>query len=210
MRGRLATELNLNAGQRGALFEASDYRNPYKRRDFGSAEVAETLDMIEMRILRHWPFPAFVLDSAWSFLRMNGPAEKMFGPFRDADTGQINFFTLILSDTFRERIVNFEEVLPTFYFRLQAASAHSPAIRTAFETARATGMFAGISQSMTGTDDIPIYVPVILDIGGAQLKLTSVLGQLVSVHDSLVEGFEIELMVPVDEASETCLLEVLR
>ncbi|MDH5799142.1 MAG: helix-turn-helix transcriptional regulator [Paracoccaceae bacterium] len=209
MLGRLATELNLNAGQRAALFDASDYRNPYKRRAFDSDEVTEALDMIEHRILRHWPFPAFALDSEWTFLRMNAPAKKMFAPFRDPESGKVNFFSLILSDAFRSLIVNFDEVLPTFYFRLQAAAAHSPAIRTALEEARSRGLFKGISTKITGQEEIPIYVPVVLDMGEVQLKITSLLGQLVSVHDSLVEGFEIELMLPVDEASETCLLAAL-
>lgn len=51
MLGRLVTDLNLSAGQRAALFAASNLRNPYKRRDFSSTEVAETLDMIEHRLL---------------------------------------------------------------------------------------------------------------------------------------------------------------
>ena len=74
---RLATELNLNAGQRAALFEASGMKNPFKKRSFSSEEVRAALDMIERHVLSNWPFPAFVLDEDWNLLRTNPAAEAM-------------------------------------------------------------------------------------------------------------------------------------
>jgi transcriptional regulator with XRE-family HTH domain len=207
MLGRLVTDLNLSAGQRAALFAASGLRNPYKRRDFSSAEVAETLDMIEHRLLAHWPFPAFVLDADWTILRLNRAAEAMFGGFRTAENGELNVFSIFLSDQFRDLVENWEEASTSLYFRLQTAAMHSTRIRAGFDAARARGMFDHIGQTITTAHDIPIYVPVVFKHpNGPRLKITSFLGQLVSVHDALVEGFEIELMVPADEETEGCML----
>lgn len=206
MLGRLVTGLDLNAAQRASLFEVSGFRNPYKRRDFGSVEVAETLDMIEHRLLAHWPFPGFVLDADWTILRMNKPAAAMVSPFQDQLSGETNMFSIFLSEQFRGQVENWEEASTTLYFRMQTAASHSTFIRGKFNEARENGVFDHISKAITSAMDIPIYVPVVLKHpSGARLKLTSLLGQLVSVHDALVEGFEIELMIPVDEETEACL-----
>lgn len=203
MIGRMATELSLSAAQRAALFDASGHPNPYRRRDFTSHEVIETLDMIEHRILKHWPFPAFVMDADWNVLRMNNPAKLMLAPTGNAP----NMLEFFLSPEFAERIENWEEASTAFYFRMQSAATRNDTIRYAFEAARNRGMFDHISSTLSEQTDIPIFIPAIIRMpAGQRVKLTSVLGNLVSVHDALVEGFDIEFMVPVDEASERCML----
>lgn len=209
MIGRLATELNLNAGQRASLFDASGFRNPYKRRTFTSTEVTEVLDMIEVRMLSHWPFPAWVMDAEWTVFRMNKPATAMFAPFMDPKTEQLNIFSLFLSKNFQAMIENWEEASLSLYFRLQSASTHSAMLRQSFEDARQQGMFDHIIKEMTQANDIPIYIPTVLKLpDGSRLRLTSMLGQLVSIHDALVEGFEIELMIPIDAESEVSLKKI--
>lgn len=203
MIGRMATELNLNAAQRAALFDASGHPNPYRRRDFTSHEVIETLDMIENRVLKHWPFPSFVMDADWNVLRMNSPAKLMLAPTGNAP----NMLEFFLSPEFAERIENWEEASSAFYFRMQSAAIRNDTVRYAFEAARKRGMFDHIATTITEPDDIPIFIPAIIRLPtGARVKLTSILGSLVSVHDALVEGFDIEFMVPVDEESERCML----
>ena len=207
MIARLVGELDLSAAQRAALFEASGYRNPYKRRSFDSAEVIEALDLIENRLLAHWPFPAFVMDRDWSILRINQAGAVMFGAFASGDNRAINLLDVFLSPQFRTFVDNWDAASATLYFRLQAAAAHSEVVAKKLTDARAAGLFDHISDAILSADDIPIFVPITLNRpDGTKLNLTSMMGQLVSVHDALVEGFEIELMVPVDAATETCLL----
>ena len=80
---RLCTELNLSTAQRGALFEASELRNPYPARSADDAEIGRALDLIEHRVLRNWPFPAFALDRDWTVLRANTGARAMLAGFGD-------------------------------------------------------------------------------------------------------------------------------
>jgi len=208
MLGRLVTDLGVNAAQRANLFAASGFHNPYKKRTLSSAEVSQTLDMIEKRLLAHWPFPAFVLDTDWNVLRANSQAQAMFAPFGALADGSLNVFTLFLSAAFRQIVDNWQEASTSLYFRLQAAAMHSDQIKNSFEDACATGLFDHISQSITSATDMPVFVPVVLNQpDGSKLRATSLLGHLVSVHDALVEGFEIELMLPVDEESEKCMFK---
>lgn len=206
MIGRLTTELNLNAGQRASLFDASGFRNPYKRRTFTSKEVSDVLNMIDTRVLAHWPFPAWVMDAEWTIYRMNKSASTMFEPFMDPKTEQLNIFELFLSTDFQALVENWEEASMSLYFRLLSASTHSAMLRDSFEAARNQGMFDHIITEMTQASDIPVYIPTVLKLpDGARLRLTSMLGQLVSTHDALVEGFEIELMIPIDDETEATL-----
>lgn len=199
MIGRMATELNLSTSQRAALFGASGHPNPYRRRSFSSTEVIETLDMLEKRVLRHWPFPAFVMDEDWNLLRMNRPAQMMFGIMGN----NTNLLALFVSQEFSSMIENWEEASTAFYFRMQKAAAHNETVRIEFEAARKRGMFEHITKTLTNPEEIPIYVPVILRLPtGQRLKITSIIGNLVSVQDALVEGFDIELMLPMDDMSE--------
>jgi transcriptional regulator with XRE-family HTH domain len=206
MIGRLVTDLNLSAGQRASLFDASGYRNPYKRRSFSSQEVTEALDMIEFRVLKNWPFPAFVMDADWTVLRMNNAAKGLLAAYADPVTGRINMFSVFLSDMFRQQVDNWADVSSTVYYRLQSAASHSDVLHAELARARENKIFDEIAKSITDTDEIPIFVPITMRLpNGARLKLTSLLGQLVSIHDALVEGFEVELMVPADAESEALL-----
>jgi transcriptional regulator with XRE-family HTH domain len=54
---RLAVGLTLSLPQRAALFDAAGYQNPYMKRQFGPEAHKSVLDMLERRVLAHWPYP---------------------------------------------------------------------------------------------------------------------------------------------------------
>jgi len=212
MVGRMATELALNAGQRAALFEASGLTNPYKRRDFSSSEVAEALDLLDRQLLAVWPYPGFVLDADWTILRRNAPAARMVAALAGGAEGEApdNMFSLFLSDGFQSRISNWQDASAAFYFRMMEAALRRPALQPAFDEARARGLFSSLGGRLLEGDEIPIFVPIEMTLpGGATLRASSLLGRLASIHDALVEGFEVELMVPMDDASAALMRQML-
>lgn len=207
MIGRLTTELGLSAGQRAALFDASGFTNPYPRRDFSDAEIVQTLDMLEARVLAHWPFPAFVLSADWTILRLNAAAKAMFAPFLPPDNTAPNMLMMLISPEFLTLISNWEEASTALYFRLVAHADRSPEIARRLEELRTSGLFDHIPARMGTSDAAPIFVPIELSMpGGLNLRVTSVLGNLASIHDALVEGFDIEFVMPIDAASEAAML----
>ncbi len=200
---RLATDLNLNAGQRAALFEASGMKNPYKTRSFSSLEVSAALDMIETHVLSNWHFPAFVLDEEWNLLRTNAPAETMLAALTDGT--ERNLFRLFLSERFRALVGNWELASAAVYFRLQAGAARSSFLRGVLRDVREQGVFDDMWARL-GEEEIPIFVPIEWVLpNGVRLRTSSLLGKLATVHDALVEGFEIELMVPMDAETDAVL-----
>ncbi|MGH1332179.1 MAG: helix-turn-helix domain-containing protein [Paracoccaceae bacterium] len=204
---RIATELSLSMAQRAALFTASGFHSPFAQHAPNSDEVAQALDLIEARVLTHWPFPGFVLDKSWNILRLNKPAQNMFGPFAPPSNEPLNLLALFLSDPFRALIENWPQASTAFYFRLLEAQDHSPKVAQAFAQARKDGHFDHIAAELTDPVDQPIFVPIKVNFPGAAqpLQITSLIGRLANVHDAVVEGIEVELMVPLDPYGEGAL-----
>lgn len=199
MLGRIVSGLPLTAAQRASLFHASGFRNPYPTRTLDGAELQATLDLMESQVLGHWPFPAFVVDRDWNFLRSNRPADRMIASFG----GVRNMYALLLSPDFRAVVSNWEQASGSFYTRIQEVARRSPTVRAALEAAVAEGRFDHVAGVLGGTEEVPVYVPIEVRLpDGARMRFTSLHGRWVSVHDALAEQFEVELLVPLDAASE--------
>lgn len=199
MLGRIVSALQLTAAQRASLFDASGFRSPYPTRALGDAELQATLDLMARQVLRHWPFPAFVVDRDWDILRTNAPADRMIAAFG----GVRNMYTLFLSPAFRAVVTNWEQASASFYTRLQEVASRSPAVRAALDDAIASGRFDHVARVLAGPDVVPVHIPIEVELpGGARMRFTSLHGRWVSVHDTLAEQFEVELLVPLDRSSE--------
>ncbi|MFK7927046.1 MAG: helix-turn-helix domain-containing protein [Myxococcota bacterium] len=202
MLGRLVAGLELTAAHRATLFEASGFRSPYPRRQLEGEELQDVLDLMARQVLHHWPFPAFVVDRDWNFLRTNAPAHAMlaaFGGFR-------NMHEMFLSPGFAAVVTNWEQASGSFYTRIQEVARRSPAVREALDRARADGRFDHVGRVLAGTDDLPVFVPIEVRLpDGSRMRFTSLHGRWISVHDAVAEQFEVELLVPLDPGSETVL-----
>ncbi|GAB4522529.1 MAG: helix-turn-helix transcriptional regulator [Roseibium sp.] len=202
---RIERELALSIGRSQVLYEAAGFASPYRHRAEASPDVVEALDLIETRLLAHWPFPAFVLDKRWTILRRNGPGKLFLADLVEDTNRPPNLFRIFLSQTFRQRVLNWPEAAPVFAARLYREAAEDKDLEVLLEQARAAGLLDGLEDSFR--EDVPVFVPVeVMGPDGSRLRLTSLLGQLASVQDAVIEGMTIELMVPMDAASEACLL----
>ncbi|MBG6206195.1 transcriptional regulator with XRE-family HTH domain [Labrenzia sp. EL_126] len=202
---RIERELALPVSRGHVLYETAGYASPYKCRAEDSRDVQDALNLIENRLLANWPFPAFVLDKRWTILRVNGPGKLFLAGITGEQNEPANLFRVFLSSAFRERILNWKAAAPVFAARLYREAADDPELATLLEEAHASGLLDGLDE--TFREDVPVFVPVeLLGPDGVRLQVTSMIGQLASVQDAVVEGVTIELMVPMDAATETCLL----
>ena len=199
MLGRLARGLSLSAAQRTVLFHDSGYRSPYPERAADHAEVQATLDLMHSQVLHHWPFPAFVVDRDWNFLRTNGPAERMVESFG----GVPNMHALFLSPDFEPLVSNWEQASASFYTRIQEVARRSSVVRDALDEAEAGGRFDHVARVLGGTDELPVYIPIEVTLPHlGRMRFTSLHGRWISMHDALAEQFEVELLVPLDAEGE--------
>lgn len=103
-------------------------------------------------------------------------------------------------------VTNWEQASASFYTRIQEVAARSPAVRAALDEARSEGRFRHVPEVLAGTYEVPVYVPIEVQLpGGARMRFTSLHGRWISVHDAFAEQLEVELLVPLDEASEAAL-----
>lgn len=206
---RIERELALPVSRGHVLYETAGYASPYKCRAEDSPDVQDALDLIENRLLANWPFPAFVLDKRWTILRTNTPAKLFLAGIVGDQNEPPNLFRIFLSPAFRDRILNWTEAAPVFAARLYREAAEDPDLADLLEQAQAGGLLDGLDE--TFREDVPVFVPVeLLGPEGTRLQVTSMIGQLASVQDAVVEGMTIELMVPMDAATENCLLSADR
>lgn len=206
---RICRVLDLNIAQRVNLYAASGLPNPYKTRDLGSQDVTAALNMLQDRVLANWPFPALVLDPDWTVLRSNAPFERMFSGLMPDGNAAPNLLAALVSEPFLSMVQNWDDVAGILYYRMQRSAAHSPFVAGIFTEARAQGRFDTVEQGLTGPKDIPVFVPIRLRLpDGPDLEMSSLLGQLASCQDALVEGLEIELMVPLTAHSEDAMRKI--
>jgi transcriptional regulator with XRE-family HTH domain len=202
---RIERELALSVASSFVLHEAAGFASPYKYRAEDSPDVQEALDLIETRLLANWPFPAFVLDKRWTILRSNSPGKLFLSGFIEEQNEPVNLFEIFLSPVFRQSILNWEEAAPIFAARLYKEAAEDPGLSELLTKAHESGLLEGLDE--IDRENVPVFVPVEIAVpGGVRLRITSLLGQLASVQDAVIEGMTIEMMVPMDAASENCLL----
>ena len=202
---RIERELALPVGRSSVLYEAAGFASPYKCRAEDSPDVVDALDLIETRLLANWPFPAFVLDKRWTIIRVNRPGKLFLSGFTGDRNEPANMFKIFLSSEFRQRVLNWKEAAPIFAARLYKEAADDPELADLVEEALQSGLLDGLDE--TFRDDVPVFVPVeVLGPDGNRLRVTSLLGQLASVQDAVIEGMTIEMMVPMDAPTESCLL----
>lgn len=201
---RIERELALPVARAQVLYEIAGFASPYRCRAEDSPDVLDALELIDNRLLANWPFPAFVLDKRWTILRMNAPAQLFLTGFADRGNEPVNMFRIFASETFRERVLNWEEAAPIFAARLFRQAAEDPEMAGILEEVRESGFLDGLDEIYR--EETPVFVPVeLLGPSGERLRLTSLLGQLASVQDAVIEGMTIELMVPMDSATESTL-----
>lgn len=201
---RVERELALPIGRAQVLYETAGFASPYRCRAEDSPDVLDALNLIETRLLANWPFPAFVLDKRWTVLRMNSTAKLFLSDFADGRNEPANLFRIFASDGFRQRVLNWEEAAPIFAARLFKQAAEDHEMAEILEQVRSSGFLDGLDESYR--KETPVFVPVeLLGPNETRLRLTSLLGQLASVQDAVIEGMTIELMVPMDTITENTL-----
>ncbi len=98
---------------------------------------------------------------------------------------------------------NWEAASASFYTRIREVARRSPSVRQALDEAIAEGCFDHVSRVLGGQGEVPVYVPIQVELpGGVRMGFTSLHGRWFSVHDAVAEHFEVELLVPLDRASE--------
>jgi len=174
----------------------------YETRPADHADLAPVRQAISVLLDNHLPFPGLALDRRWSITNANEAALKLLG---DAGFGGHNNLLKALTDQTPENsaIVNWEETVGLLLIRARAemlSGGDDPVLAGLVRdlenhfSAHGTGM---------DIDRGSAIIPTRFEIGGRTLSLFSTIAQFGTVQDLALEDLKVELMFPLDGATES-------
>ena len=202
---RLAEALEIPQSQRSDLFEAAGFTSPYPKRNHDSKTIRQTLDLLENFVLANWPFPAMILDPKMNVLSFNQSAKKMF-ILPDEISQPVNVYDVLLSNGFMEQVQNWEELSWAVYLRLRRQAQKFPQFSEKLKSFEAAGLFDDAIKRLANSSEVPAFIPVMLEFeDGTRLQFTSLEAGMSTVHDDILSGLSIELVIPLDQTSDQIL-----
>ncbi|MCR9137480.1 MAG: helix-turn-helix transcriptional regulator [Alphaproteobacteria bacterium] len=198
MVARLGDALNLPLETRNQLLTHAGYAVRYPGRSWDEEEMAPIRAALDHTLTQHAPYPAFAVDRLWTIVRMNEPAEKLFGLLGVSPGASL--LELITSDAMPAVIENWPEVAHHSAQRLRTESAAQGGVEKLDEAASILAAVPG------GGDDVrgPI-IPTIYRAGDLRLSLFSTVAQFGTPVDLTLDDLKIELFFPADSITEQTL-----
>lgn len=203
MIARLGDALNLPLETRNQMLTHAGFAVRYPGRNWDEEEMAPIRAALEHTLSRHAPYPAFAVDRLWTVVRMNEPAEKLFGMLGIAAGASL--LELITSDELPAVIENWPDVAHHSAQRLRTESTAQGGVAALDEAANRLAAVPG------GSDDVPgPIIPTIYRAGDLRLSLFSTVAQFGTPVDLTLDDLKIELFFPADAETEDTLRAIAR
>jgi transcriptional regulator with XRE-family HTH domain len=198
MVGRLSDALRLPLATRNQMLNHAGFASRYPARKWDAAEMAPIRAAIAHTLTAHAPYPAIAIDRLWTILKMNGPAEKLFGLLGIAEG--VSLLELIMSDRLFSLIENWPDVAHHSAQRLRTESAAQGGVPA---LDRAAEKLANVPHS----EDCNLgpVVPTIFRSGPLRLALFATIAQFGTPEDLALDDLKLELFFPADEETEIIL-----
>lgn len=202
---RLSEAMQLSHNQRGELFEAAGFTSPYIQRNLDSKSIRQTIELMEKYVLKNWPYPGLILDPEMNILSYNQSAKSLFMLPNTSDA-PMNVYDVLLSNGFMERVQNWEELSWAVYLRLRRQAQKHPQFQQKLASYEAAGLFDDAIKRLANSSDVPPFIPIMMEFeDGTRLQFTSIEAGLSTVHDDILSGITIEMVLPLDDESEQIL-----
>lgn len=216
----LARALELPLADRNALLRAAGFAGVYPERDLLADEGSHVRSLFTFLLERHEPFPAYVVDRAWTVRMHNRPAAELLGWLLEEEVpaggpgpaayplaGANLLRVLFDPGRLRPLTVNFDEVGAYLADRLDEEIALRPddeGLRSLRRDLRDLGPMpeAGADLPEEGS---PPALPVHLRKDGVDLRLLSFLMTVAAPREVGIQEVRMETFLPADDESETVI-----
>ncbi len=198
MISRLGDALQLPLSARNQMLTVAGFAIRYPGRRWSADEMAPIRAAVDHMLLRHAPFPALAADRLWTVIRLNEPAQMLFGSLgiREGDS----LLDLLLSDALPPLVENWPDVARRAALRLRTESAAQGGIAAFDRAAARLSAVPGASNAPDG----PV-VPTTFRLGDTRLSLFATISQFGTPEDVTLDDIKIELYFPADAQTETAL-----
>jgi transcriptional regulator with XRE-family HTH domain len=198
---RLADQLDVPLRDRNRLLLAAGFAPRYAERPLGDKALTAARDAIRRVLRAHEPYPALVFDRRWNIVMTNSAVDPFFARVApDLLRPPINLVRLGLDPRgLASMVVNLADVRAVFRNRItrQLAAAPDPALTALYEE-----LLAPESGTTAGERiDADIVIPMILRVGGRELRLFSTITTFGTPMDITLDEVSIESYYPADAES---------
>ncbi|MGI3186530.1 helix-turn-helix domain-containing protein [Nioella aestuarii] len=198
----LCEELDVPRPDRNHMLTAAGFAPLYKARNWEASDMEPARAAMEHMLTSHAPYPGLALDRHWRILRMNAPAERLFGLF-GIQEGDAMLEAMLGNATLLDAIENLPELALHLSARLRTESAHlgGDAVLEAY----AAALDRLIAARPRADGPLPAFVPTLIRLGDARLSFLSTIAQFGSAEDIALAEIRVELMFPADDATRAAM-----
>lgn len=196
---RLAEQLHVPLRDRNRLLLAAGFAPRYTERPLDDAALSAALDSVRRVLQAHEPYPALVFDRRWNIVLTNRALDPFLAQVApDLLRPPVNLVRLGLDPRgFAPLVVNLADVRAVFRSRISRQLAAAPD----------TELTALYEELLMPEDpvgqrvDADVVIPMILRIGGRELRLFSTITTFGTPMDITIDEIAIESYYPADPES---------
>ncbi len=208
---RLANTLGMPLRQQNALLLAAGYAPAWRESALDAPAMAMVNAALDHMLTHHEPYPALVVDRAWTLLRANDAAGRLTAFLSGSAPppgAAINVADALLAPGgWKPLIENWREVALYFLRDVQADVLADPAPETEALLARLLA-YPDVADLARGAplEEAPVPVlPVHFRKDGVSLRLFTTIATLGTPQDVTVQGIRIETLFPHDQETAAVL-----
>lgn len=198
MIGRLGEALQIPLAARNQMLTLAGFATRYPARQWDASEMAPIRAALEHTLEQHAPYPGIAIDRMWTVVRLNRPAQVLFGQLGMAEGSSM--LDLMASDELPPLIENWPDVAHHAAQRLRTESAAQGGVAKLDRLAERLAAVPGGSGKPIG----PV-TPTIYRTGTMRLSLFAIIAQFGTPEDLALDDLKIELFFPADSETELAL-----
>ncbi|MFY1594094.1 helix-turn-helix domain-containing protein [Micromonospora sp. WMMD737] len=198
---RLADQLHVPLRDRNRLLLAAGFAPRYAERPLDGTALSAALEAVRRVLQAHEPYPALVFDRRWNIVMTNRGVDPFFAQVApDLLRPPVNLVRLGLDPRgLAPLVVNLADVRAVFRNRISRQLATAP---DAELTALYDELLNPLPEEPTGQRvDGDVVIPMILQIGGRELRLFSTITTFGTPMDITIDEIAIESYYPADPES---------
>ncbi|PYC63848.1 transcriptional regulator [Micromonospora arborensis] len=196
---RLAEQLHVPLRDRNRLLLAAGFAPRYAERPLDDTALSAALDSVRRVLQAHEPYPALVFDRRWNIVLTNRAVDPFLAKVApELLRPPVNLVRLGLDPRgFAPLVVNLADVRAVFRSRISRQLAAAP-------DAELTALYEELllpEDPMGQRVDADVVIPMILRIGGRELRLFSTITTFGTPMDITIDEIAIESYYPADPES---------
>jgi transcriptional regulator with XRE-family HTH domain len=196
---RLSDALSLPLATRNTLLTLAGFAAPYRSRAWDDKEMQPISAALAYMLDKHAPYPAFAVDRLWKVIRVNAPAQVLFGALGIVEGASL--LDAMTSDVLPARIENWPVVAQHTAQRLRLESGAQGGVP---ELERVAEKLAAVGATAPWEAMGPV-VPTIFRVASRRLSLFATLAQFGTPEDLALDALKIELFFPADRETDEAL-----